>query len=75
MYADPKSVQYRHKGDKRYVVCSITSTDTPSPLPSTGADIENLDSEDILDAGTTLLVTNGGDVYMMDKNGVFQPVG
>lgn len=75
MYADPNSVQYRHKDGKRYVSCSITATDTPSPMPSTGEDVVNLDAEDVLDMGTTLLVTNGGDVYMMDENLVFQPVG
>ena len=75
MYVDPKSDTYRHKQDGRHVVCSITATNTPNPFPTTGADIQGLDENDILDMGTTLLVTNGANAYIMDENGVFQPVG
>lgn len=75
MYVDPTSVQYKHKGTDRYVNCSITATTLPSPMPTTGADVVGLDDADILDTGTSLLVTNDSSVYIMDENRVFQPVG
>ena len=75
MYADPNSVRYSHRDGKRYVNCSITSTSTPASFPATGEDVLNLDAEDIIDTGSTLLVTDTGDLYMYDENRVAQPVG
>lgn len=75
MYADPESVKYRHKNNGRYVRCTITSTDVPSTFPTTGEGISGLDDNDILDTGTTIIVTNGALCYMMDENGTFQAVG
>lgn len=75
MYVELESVKYRHKADGRYVRCTITSTDVPSTFPTTGAGVDGLDDADILDTGTTLIVTNGALCYMMDENGTFQAVG
>ena len=73
MYVDKVS-EYSGKGDKRYVKCSIISTNTPSPLPTTGENIVGLGAEDNLDMGSTLFVTNGSSLYVMDENHVFQLV-
>lgn len=75
MYADPNSVHYRHEDGKRYVSCSITATATPDPFPATGENVKCLDPEDIIDTGSTLLVTDTGDIYIWDENRVAQPVG
>lgn len=75
MYAEPESVKYRHSAEGRCVVCTITSTNVPNTFPTTGEGIKNLAPEDILDTGTTLVVTNGALCYMMDENREFQAVG
>lgn len=75
MYAESESVKYRHDKDGRYVVCTITSTDTPGTFPTTGEGIKGLAPTDILDTGTTLVVTDGALCYMMDENRTFQAVG
>lgn len=75
MYAEPESVKYSHKDGKRLVRCTITSTSVPNSFPTTGAGIKGLAPEDVLDTGTTIIVTDGALCYMMDENGTFQSVG
>ncbi len=51
----------------RHVVAELLTSTKLSTMPTTGADIDQLTENDVLEAGSTKLVVNSSEVHMMNE--------
>lgn len=68
-YAANSGVFSTAKNGDQKVRCILLSTETPESLIITGADVEGLDSHDIIAAGSVLITPEGN--YIAFEDGVF----
>ena len=54
---------------KRYVRASVFGDSVPATMPSNGAEIDGLNGDDILSAGSTFYCVGNGKIFMMNSAG------
>lgn len=52
---------------KRHVVAELLASTKPATMPTTGEDIDQLTENDVLEAGSTILIVNSSEVHMMNE--------
>ena len=54
---------------KRYVRASVFGDIVPATMPSNGAEIDGLNEDDILSAGSTFYCVENGKIFMLNSAG------
>lgn len=59
-------------GDYEFVRATVVANSTPSPLPTTGADVEGMSAKQKFAPLSVLIVPSEKKVYITDEDGVFR---
>ena len=58
---------YSNTDNKRHVVAELLASTKPATMPTTGENITYLTENDVLEAGSTMIVVNSSEVQMMNE--------
>lgn len=60
-----------YKNNKRSIRAFIVSDSTPSPLPTTGENVDGMTADEVFSPFSIIYTTDAGKVFIADESGEF----